>query len=58
MYNVSNLTCGVSYTIGVSAVNSAGHSRVNQIRILFSKMLGDLDSTGMYVEQHVALNSL
>lgn len=37
MYNVTNLTCGVTYTIGVSAGNTAGYSRVNQIQIQTSR---------------------
>ena len=47
MYNVTNLTCGVTYTIGVSAGNTAGYSRVSQIKLQPSKVLRGLEPEGM-----------
>lgn len=48
-YNVTNLTCGGTYSIGVTAGNSAGHSRVNQVRIRTSRRVGDAE--GMHRRQ-------
>lgn len=48
-YNVTNLTCGATYSIGVTAGNSAGHSRVNQVRIRASRGVGDAE--GMHGRQ-------
>ena len=44
-FNVTNLTCGASYSIGVTAGNSAGHGWVNQVRIQTSRRVGDAEGT-------------